>query len=206
MTKRIYVGNLPFHTTEQQVRDLFARHGTVSSVTMVTDGQTGQFRGFCFVEMQDAQADTAIAALNGRSIGGRKLRVNEAQPRPKRESKRKRAPRRDASSADYSVRNAMQHGGNNRGENYSARADLLQNGSSSREEWRVRDVYQHESPIESESHAQQGLGDIYRVRDEMLRKEDTSLTNDTPARTNKTKGSGKQRKGSGNNKSSRRRR
>ncbi len=190
MTKRIYVGNLPFHTTEQQVRDLFARHGTVESVTMVTDGQTGQFRGFCFVEMQDAKADTAIAALNGRSVGGRKLRVNEAQPRPKRENKRKRAPRRDASSADYSVRNAMQHGGNSRGENYSARADLLQNGSSSREEWRVRDELQHEG---------RATGEIYRVRDQMLRDEDTSLKNEKPARTNKTKGSGKQRKNSGNN-------
>lgn len=195
MTKRIYVGNLPFHTTEQQVRDLFARHGPVSSVTMVRDGQTGQFRGFCFVEMQGAGADTAITALNGHSIGGRKLRVNAAQPRPKRENKRKRAPRRDASSADYSVRNAMQQGGNNRGENYSARADLLQNGSSSREEWRVRDELQHEG---------RATGEIYRVRDEMLRHEDTSLKNEKPAKTGKTKGSGKQRKNNGN--SNRRRR
>lgn len=197
MTKRIYVGNLPFHTTEQQVRDLFARHGTVNSVTMVTDGQTGQFRGFCFVEMQDAKADTAIAALNGRSIGGRKLRVNEAQPRPKRENKRRRAPRRDASSADFSVRNAMQHGGNSRGENYSARADLLQNGSSSREEWRVRDDYQHEGQSRA-------TGEIYRVRDQMLRDEDTSLKNEKPASTSKAKGNRKPRKNTGN--SNRRRR
>lgn len=200
MTKRIYVGNLPFHTTEQQVRDLFARHGTVNSVTMVTDGQTGQFRGFCFVEMQAARADTAIAALNGRSIGGRKLRVNEAQPRPKRESKRRRAPRRDAGSPDFRVRDGMQQAGNNsRGESYSARADLLQNGSS-REEWRVRDEYQHEG----QSRPNQGTGEIYRVRDEMLRHEDTSLKNEKPAKSNKAKGSGKPRKNSGN--SSRRRR
>lgn len=193
MTKRIYVGNLPFQTTEQQVRDLFARHGAVDSVTMVTDGQTGQFRGFCFVEMQAGKADTAIAALNGHKVGGRKLRVNEAQPRPKRESKRKPAPRRDAGSPDFRVRDGMQRAANNsRGESYSARADLLQNGAS-REAWRVRDEYQHEGQDQKDH----GTGEIYRVRDEMLRNEDTSLTNDKPARSNKPKGSGKQRRNSG---------
>jgi RNA recognition motif-containing protein len=169
---------------------------------MVTDSQTGQFRGFCFVEMQDAKADTAIAALNGRSIGGRKLRVNEAQPRPKRESnrQRKRSPRRDAGSPDFRVRDAMQHGGSSRGENYRARADLLQNGSSSREEWRVRDEYQHDGQGQGQGAAPghgQGAGEIYRVRDEMLRNEDTSLKNDEHAKPNKVKGSGKQRKNSG---------
>jgi RNA recognition motif-containing protein len=191
------VGNLPFHTTEQQVRELFARHGAVTSVTMVTDGQTGQFRGFCFVEMQGAKADAAIAALNGRSIGGRKLRVNEAQPRPKREGnrQRKRLPRRDAGSPDFSVRGGMQQGGSDRGENYRARDDLLHNGNS-REEWRVRDAFQHEGQ------KSQASGEIYRVRDEMLRNEDNTLTNDKPARQGKTKGKGKggsnQRKQSGN--------
>ncbi|MCA9975524.1 MAG: RNA-binding protein [Anaerolineales bacterium] len=84
MTKKVYVGNLSFQATEQQVRDLFAEFGTVESIAMINDRDTGRFRGFCFVEMADAAATKAIAALDGREIDGRNLRVNEAQPREER--------------------------------------------------------------------------------------------------------------------------
>lgn len=84
MSKRIYVGNLPYSATEEEVRDLFAQHGEIISVAMITDRETGRFRGFCFVEMEDAEADAAIAALNEQDMGGRPLRVNEARPREDR--------------------------------------------------------------------------------------------------------------------------
>jgi len=78
MTK-IYVGNLPFSATESEVRDLFAQHGTVDSVALPTDRETGRPRGFGFVEMPQADAQKAMQALNGFNMGGRPLRVNEAQ-------------------------------------------------------------------------------------------------------------------------------
>ena len=81
MSKRIYVGNLPFRATEEQVRDLFAQYGQVDAVAMITDRETGKFRGFCFVEMGDTAADAAIRALNGFQMEGRALRINEAMPR-----------------------------------------------------------------------------------------------------------------------------
>jgi RNA recognition motif-containing protein len=81
MTK-IYVGNLPFSATEEQVRQAFAAHGTVESVNVVLDRDTGRPRGFAFVEMNRADASRAIQALNGTDMGGRPLRVNEAQERP----------------------------------------------------------------------------------------------------------------------------
>lgn len=80
---KIYVGNLPFSATEAQVRDLFAQHGTVESVALPADRETGRPRGFGFVEMPQAEATKAIEALNGFSMGGRQLRVNEAQDRPR---------------------------------------------------------------------------------------------------------------------------
>ena len=79
--KKIYVGNLPFSTTDDDLRDLFARHGEVSSASVVMDRESGRSRGFGFVEMETANADTAITALNGRDVGGRSLRVNEAESR-----------------------------------------------------------------------------------------------------------------------------
>ena len=82
MTK-IYVGNLPFSATESEVRDLFAQHGTVESVALPTDRETGRPRGFGFVEMPQADAQNAMQALNGFNMGGRPLRVNEAQDRPR---------------------------------------------------------------------------------------------------------------------------
>jgi RNA recognition motif-containing protein len=80
MTK-IYVGNLPFSATDAEVRELFAQHGTVESVSIITDRDTGRPRGFGFVEMSRADASKAIQSLNGKDLGGRPLRVNEAQER-----------------------------------------------------------------------------------------------------------------------------
>ena len=80
---KIYVGNLPFTATEDQVRALFAAHGTVESVDLVVDRDTGRPRGFGFVEMSQADAARAIQAVNGQNLGGRPLRVNEAQDKPR---------------------------------------------------------------------------------------------------------------------------
>lgn len=80
--KKIYVGNLPFTSTEDELRALFARHGAVDSVSVITDRETGRPRGFAFVEMAEASsAADAIKALDGTQLGGRALRVNEAQDR-----------------------------------------------------------------------------------------------------------------------------
>ena len=78
---RIYVGNLPFSATDAELRELFAQHGTVESVSIITDRATGRPRGFGFVEMSRADASRAIQNLNGKELGGRPLRVNEAQER-----------------------------------------------------------------------------------------------------------------------------
>jgi len=78
---RIYVGNLPYTADEESVRTLFAQHGTVDAVRLINDRETGRFRGFCFVEMPEADAQNAIARLNGHDMGGRQLRVNEARER-----------------------------------------------------------------------------------------------------------------------------
>jgi RNA recognition motif-containing protein len=80
----IYVGNLPFSATEQDVRSLFERHGKVESVKLINDRETGKPRGFGFVDMSQNEAPGAIQALNGHQWNGRPLRVNEAQERPQR--------------------------------------------------------------------------------------------------------------------------
>jgi RNA recognition motif-containing protein len=80
---KIYVGNLPFTATEDQVRALFAEHGTVESVALPNDRETGRPRGFGFVEMSQADAARAIQAVNGKDLDGRSLRVNEAQDKPR---------------------------------------------------------------------------------------------------------------------------
>lgn len=85
MTKSLYVGNLPWSATEEEVRNLFASHGSVRSVKLVSDRETGRARGFGFVEMDEADAPTAMEALDGSSFGGRTLRVNEAQPKAPRQ-------------------------------------------------------------------------------------------------------------------------
>jgi cold-inducible RNA-binding protein len=83
--KNIYIANLSFGTTEQTVRSLFEAYGTVDRVSIVTDRETGQPRGFGFVEMpNDAEAEKAIAGVNGKDVGGRTLAVNEARPKSDR--------------------------------------------------------------------------------------------------------------------------
>ena len=83
--KNIFVGNLSFGATEDALRALFESHGTVGRVNIVTDRDSGQPRGFGFVEMNnDAEGDKAIAALNGRDLDGRTLNVNEARPKAER--------------------------------------------------------------------------------------------------------------------------
>jgi cold-inducible RNA-binding protein len=82
---KIYVGNLPFSSSESDVRDLFSEHGQVNDVAIITDRDTGQPRGFGFVEMpSDSEATQAIEKLNGFDMGGRQLNVNEAKPREDR--------------------------------------------------------------------------------------------------------------------------
>jgi len=85
--KSIYVGNLPFSATEEEIRNLFSPYGTVHGVKLVSDRETGRPRGFGFVEMDDSEAASAISALNGQDMGGRSLRINEAR-------ERERSPRR----------------------------------------------------------------------------------------------------------------
>ena len=84
MVKKIYVGNLPFTTTEDEIRELFAPHGTVRSVKLITDRETGRSRGFGFVEMEGNGVGAAIQALDGKEYGGRTHRVNEAKDRQER--------------------------------------------------------------------------------------------------------------------------
>ena len=80
MTK-LYVGNLPFSATDDSVRALFSKYGTVEKVSLITDRETGRPRGFGFVEMSNADASRAMQALNGADFDGRPLKVNEAQDR-----------------------------------------------------------------------------------------------------------------------------
>jgi cold-inducible RNA-binding protein len=80
---KIYVGNLPFSATEDSVRTLFAQYGTVESVALINDRETGRPRGFGFVEMSKTDAAKAIQSLNGQDMGGRPLKVNEAQDKPR---------------------------------------------------------------------------------------------------------------------------
>ena len=85
MGSKIYVGGLPYSTTEQQLSDLFAAHGAVASARIITDKFTGQSRGFGFVEMSTPEeAKAAITALNGSQMDGRSLTVNEAKPQEPR--------------------------------------------------------------------------------------------------------------------------
>jgi RNA recognition motif-containing protein len=80
---KIYVGNLPFSATEESVRTLFAQHGTVETISLIMDRETGRPRGFGFVEMARADAARAIQSLNGQDMEGRALKVNEAQDKPR---------------------------------------------------------------------------------------------------------------------------
>jgi RNA recognition motif-containing protein len=81
--KKLYVGNLPFTATDDQISQMFGQHGTVHSVALINDRETGRPRGFGFVEVDDDAVQTMIQALDGKDLGGRALRVNEAQDRPR---------------------------------------------------------------------------------------------------------------------------
>jgi RNA recognition motif-containing protein len=82
--KKIYVGNLPWSVTDEDLREMFASIGEVHSASVIMDRETGRSRGFGFVEMSENDADEAISRLDGRDHGGRPLRVNEAQSKPRR--------------------------------------------------------------------------------------------------------------------------
>src|SRR5688572_14857277 len=97
MSKNLYVGNLPFNTTADDLREAFGQYGSVTSAQVVSDRETGRSRGFGFVEMTDG-GDEAVAALNGTDFGGRALTVNEARPREER-------PRSSERRGSYSRRN-----------------------------------------------------------------------------------------------------
>jgi RNA recognition motif-containing protein len=85
--KKLFVGNIPHSTTEAELRTLFEPHGKIDQVSVVTDRETGRSRGFAFVEMADSsEAEKAIAALNGKELGGRALNINEARPKTERSS------------------------------------------------------------------------------------------------------------------------
>lgn len=93
MNKRLYVGNLPYSTRDEELRELFAPHGAVESANVILDKMSGRSKGFGFVEMASAEdAEKAVQALNGNDFGGRKLKINEANPEQARGS---RPPRRD---------------------------------------------------------------------------------------------------------------
>jgi len=81
MSKKMYVGNLPFSSTEEDLRNLFSNYGEVQSANLIIDRETGRSRGFGFVEMNEDDANTAMEALNGNDFQGRNLKVNEARPR-----------------------------------------------------------------------------------------------------------------------------
>ena len=86
MKKKLYVGNLSFETTETELKELFERAGSVETVRIITDRDTGRSKGFGFVEMQEG-GDKAIAEMNGKDFKGRALTVNEARPMPARDSR-----------------------------------------------------------------------------------------------------------------------
>jgi cold-inducible RNA-binding protein len=85
MAKKIFVGNLSFQTTENDLNGLFAQFGQVESVSIITDRDTGRAKGFCFVAMDDEGAEKAISQLSGREFDGRALTVNEARPMVKKD-------------------------------------------------------------------------------------------------------------------------
>jgi cold-inducible RNA-binding protein len=86
LSKKVYVGNLSFDTTEEKVSEMMAEFGKIDSMAWITDRDSGRFRGFCFVEMEESAANAAIKALNDKDLDGRNLRVNEARPRENRNS------------------------------------------------------------------------------------------------------------------------
>src|SRR5438045_2048842 len=86
MAKKLYIGGVSYNTTQQGLQDAFAKYGTVISAQIIMDKMTGRSRGFGFVEMEDAGADAAIQEMNGATLDGRRLTVNEARPMVPRKS------------------------------------------------------------------------------------------------------------------------
>lgn len=84
MSKSLYVGNLPYTTNDDELKELFAQYGEVLRARVITDRYTGQSRGFGFVDMESAEAEAALEALNSAEFGGRNLKVDVAQPREPR--------------------------------------------------------------------------------------------------------------------------
>ena len=101
MSKKIYVGNLSYKATEEQVSEMFAQYGKVDSIDMITDRHSGRFRGFGFVEMEDSAANAAIKALNETEIDGRMLRVNVARPREDRKGGRRNSKFPDSGGGNF---------------------------------------------------------------------------------------------------------
>lgn len=89
MSKTLYVGNLPWSTTEEELKNIFASHGTVYSARIISDRNTGRSKGFGFVEVEDSAAAKMIAELNNTEVKGRKIIVNEAKPREERPRERR---------------------------------------------------------------------------------------------------------------------
>ena len=95
MSKKMYVGNLSYSTTEEKIHEVFSEYGEVTSATLIIDKLSGRSRGFAFVEMaNDSEADAAISALDGAELEGRKLKVNEARSREERGPREDRRPYR----------------------------------------------------------------------------------------------------------------
>lgn len=108
MSKKLFIGGLPYSVTEQELKDMFAKVGNVLSCSLITDKFTNQSKGFGFIEMDDADADKAINALNGQDVGGRNIAVSVAKPREERGDSRggsrgnfDRGPRRDSGRNRY---------------------------------------------------------------------------------------------------------
>ena len=95
MSKKMYVGNISYSTTEEKIHEVFSEYGEVTSATLIIDKLSGRSRGFAFVEMaNDSEADAAISALDGAELEGRKLKVNEARSREERGPREDRRPYR----------------------------------------------------------------------------------------------------------------
>ena len=119
MTKQIYIGNLPFETTEEEVRRLCSPFGKVKSVAMIRDRDSGRFRGFCFVELEPAAAAAAISALNGQEVAGRKIKVSQAQPRKKgRGGQKGNRQRRGGQKTEQPLHERTQRGGYGAGDRF----------------------------------------------------------------------------------------
>jgi cold-inducible RNA-binding protein len=132
LAKKLYVGNLSYEATESQVRDLFSQYGEIESIAMITDRDSGRFRGFCFVEMADDAADAAIKALDGTDLDGRSLKVNEAKPREDRGGGR-RGGFQGGGRQGGGYRGGGQRGGRDSGRKSSGRRnDFPDSGGGSR--------------------------------------------------------------------------